>query len=118
MRNSQTLYNLNINIYVPFRTVLNFRIATQTGFVSVTQHQPSWHELSVCLSESGTRSRSQRSDTPTHLVVALLGEETAFPQDQVEGSTGHQHAVAHVTKHDGKQEGEGDDGVHRWDKRE
>lgn len=47
----------------------------------------------------------------TYLIVTLLGEEATLSNDQVEGSAGHQQAVAHVTKHDSKQEGEGDDGV-------
>ena len=46
-----------------------------------------------------------------YLIVALLGEQPALPDDQVEGDGGHEQAVAHVSEHDGEQEGEGDDGV-------
>ncbi len=50
-----------------------------------------------------------------YLIVTLLGEEATFSDDQVEGSTGHQHAMTHVTKHYGKQEGESNDGVRSCD---
>lgn len=46
-----------------------------------------------------------------YLIVALLGEEASLSDDQIEGSTGHQHTVTHVTKHHRKQEGESNDGV-------
>ena len=51
-----------------------------------------------------------------YLVVNFLREDTALSDDQVEGSTSHQGSVAHVTKHDRKQEREGDDGVRCWRK--
>ena len=50
----------------------------------------------------------------SYLVVILLGNQPALSQHKVEGSRGHEHPVAQVTKHNGKQEGEGDDGVWRW----
>lgn len=46
-----------------------------------------------------------------YLVITLLGDKATLSDDQVEGSTGHQHAVTHVTKHHSKQEGESNDGV-------
>ena len=49
-----------------------------------------------------------------YLIVALLREQSALPDDQVEGEGGHQQAVAHVSEHDGEQKGEGDDGVGSW----
>lgn len=55
-----------------------------------------------------------------YLIVTLLGKEATLSDDQVEGNTGHQHTVTHVTKHHRKQEGEGNDGVwscNRWDTR-
>lgn len=46
-----------------------------------------------------------------YLIITLLGEEATLSEDQVEGSTGHQHTVTHVTKHHRKQERESNDGV-------
>lgn len=53
-----------------------------------------------------------------YLVVTLLGEEATLSDDQVEGSTCHQQAVTHVTKHHRKQEGESDDGVGSCNRRQ
>lgn len=50
----------------------------------------------------------------SYLIIILLGHQSAFSQHKVKGSTGHDQPVAHVTKHNGEQEGEGDDGVWRW----
>lgn len=49
-----------------------------------------------------------------YLVVTLLGHQSALPEHQVERGAGHEDPVAHVPKHDRKQEGEGDDGVWSW----
>ena len=46
-----------------------------------------------------------------YLIVTLLGNEATLPDDQVEGSTGHQRTMTHVSKHHRKQEREGNDGV-------
>lgn len=46
-----------------------------------------------------------------HLVVDLLSQDAALPEDQVQGSAQHQQAVTHVAKHHGEQERKGDDGV-------
>lgn len=50
----------------------------------------------------------------SYLIVILLGHQSALSQYKIEGGAGHECPVAHVTKHDRKQKGEGDDGVWRW----
>lgn len=50
----------------------------------------------------------------SHLVIALLGHQSALPEHQVERGAGHECPVAHVAKHNRKQKGEGDDGVWSW----
>ena len=46
-------------------------------------------------------------------LVQLLLAEALLAQHQVEGKEEHEQPVAYVSKHDRKQEGEGDDGEHR-----
>lgn len=53
----------------------------------------------------------------SYLIVILLGHQSALSQYKIEGGAGHERPVAHVTKHDRKQKGEGDDGVWRWRQR-
>lgn len=50
----------------------------------------------------------------SYLIVILLGHQSALSQYKIEGGAGHECPVAHVTKHDRKQKGEGDDGVWSW----
>lgn len=48
-----------------------------------------------------------------YLTVIFLGAEPTLSQNQIKSGAGHQYAVAQIPKHDGKQEGEGDDCVGR-----
>ena len=48
--------------------------------------------------------------TKPHLIVDLLGRERGLPHHHPQAKQEHDEAVARVPKHDGKQEGEGDDG--------
>lgn len=48
-----------------------------------------------------------------NLIVSLLGGKGLFSPYHPAAEEGHDYAVTHITKHNGKEEGEGDDGVWR-----
>lgn len=62
----------------------------------------------------GWASNGDGDEMDSYLIVILLGHQSALSQYKIEGGAGHECPVAHVTKHDRKQKGEGDDGVWSW----
>lgn len=49
-----------------------------------------------------------------YLIINLLSNQSPLSYHEEQGSTGHKDPMTQVPKHDGKQEGEGDDSVWCW----